>query len=467
MDDSRSDPATTPVSPSSTRRSQPDDGTRSGDTHFDVAVIGAGSAGETLTVELASNGRRVVVFEPELIGGECPYVACMPTKAMLHDAAIGRSWADSIRRRGEVVDHLDDSRHAGELERSGATLVRHRARLRSDGSIRAGGQRYDADGIVIATGSTISIPPVDGLADLGDRCWTSVDAMTADERPTRLAIVGGGVIGCELATIFARFGTEVHLLDVAPTAFPDLPPEIGDIVDDTLAVDGVRVRRGVSIDRVARRGGGVRTTFDTGACLDTDRLLIATGTQPRTTDLGLEELGVDPENLQVDHTGRVAGASSLWAIGDVAGFGEYTHLANRQAKVVAAALLGGAPQRFDDGVTPACVFTDPPIVTIGPRPADLSSDDVCWVSARMNEIARWTTDELGEGFLTIAVDRATHRVVAAHGIGTRFDELAAALVTAIDGGVSVDRLARSMWPFPSVGELLGVVYSRAAAELAS
>ena len=171
--------------------------------HFDVAVIGAGSAGEALAIELASNGRRVVVFEPGLVGGECPFVACMPTKAMLHDAAIGRSWADSIRRRADVVEHLDDSQHAHGLGGVGATLVRHAARIiTADGTIEADFDRYTADDIVIATGSDISMPPIDGLVELGDRCWTSADAMTTDERPTRLAIVGGGVIGCELATIF-------------------------------------------------------------------------------------------------------------------------------------------------------------------------------------------------------------------------------------------------------------------------
>ena len=458
MDDSRPDLA----NPSNSRADAGE-----GAHHFDVAVIGAGSAGETLATELASNGRRVVVFEPGRVGGECPFVACMPTKAMLHDAAIGRSWADSIRRRADVVEYLDDSQHAHDLQGVGATLVRHAAQITADGTIEADFERYAADDIVIATGSQISMPAIDGLDDIGDRCWTSVDAMTTDERPTRLAIVGGGVIGCELATIFSRFGTEVHLLDAAPTAFPDLPPEIGDIVDDVLEADGVRVRRGVTIDYVTRRGGGVRTAFETGARLDTDRLLIATGTQPRTDGLGLEHLGVDPKKMQVGLDGRVAGTSSLWAIGDVAGFGEYTHLANHQAHVVAAALLGGSTRRFDEVVTPACVFTDPPILTIGPRPAELSDDDVCWVSARMNEIARWTTDELEEGFLTIAVDRSTHTVVAAHGIGARFDELAAALVTAIDGQLSVDRLAQSMWPFPSVGEILGVVYSRAAEAVAS
>ena len=434
---------------------------------FDVAVIGGGSAGETLASELASSGRSVVVFEPALVGGECPYLACMPTKAMLHDAAVGRAWFDAVRRRSDVVEHLDDASHAAELERIGVVLVRSAARLVADRTIEAASQHYIADDIVIATGSEAIFPPITGLDDLGDRCWTSADAMTAQERPTRLAIVGGGVIGCELATIFTRFGTEVHLLDAAATAFEELPPEIGEIVDDALHAAGVRVRRGVAIERVGRRGGGVRTTLESGASLDTDRLLIATGTRPRTGGLGLENIGIDPDQLRVGESGRVEGAASLWAIGDVAGFGAYTHLANHQARVVAATICGDRTRRFDEVVAPACVFTDPPILTIGPTPSELSDDDVLWSTARLSETPRWTTDELVDGFLAIAVDRESHAVVAAHGIGAGFDELAAALVTAIDGELTVDRLAASMWPFPTVGEILGVVYSRAAAALAS
>ena len=438
------------------------------DAHrFDVAVIGGGSAGETVATELASNGRSVVVFEPALVGGECPYLACMPTKAMLHDAAIGRTWPDAVRRRSDVVEDLDDAGHAAELERTGVVLVRAAAQLVADRTIEAASKRYVADDIVIATGSDAILPPIPGLDDLGDRCWTSADAMTAHDRPTRLAIVGGGVIGCELATIFTRFGTEVHLLDVAATAFEDLPPEIGEILDDALGAAGVRVRRGVAIDRVERRGGGVRTTLGSGASLDTDRLLVATGTRPRTRGLGLEHVGIDPDHLRVGESGRVEGAPSLWAIGDVAGFGAYTHLANHQARVVAATICGDRTRRFDEVVTPACVFTDPPILTIGPTHAALSDDDVLWSTAHLSETPRWTTDELVDGFLAIAVDRKSHTVVAAHGIGAGFDDLAAALVTAIDGGLTVDHLARSMWPFPSVGEILGVVYSRAAAALAS
>lgn len=282
---------------------------------FDVAVIGGGGAAETLVSELAPAGFRVVVFEPNRVGGECPFVACMPTKAMLHDAATGRSWSESVRRRFDVVEHLDDTDHALELERNGATLVRATARLIEGGSIEAEGERYRADHIVLATGSEVAMPAITGLDTLGDRCWTSVDAMTAEEQPMRLAIVGGGVIGCELATIFSGFGTEVHLLDSAPDAFPDLPAEIGGVVDAALAAARVRVRRGVTIDRVERRGGGVRTVLDTGAYVDTDRLLVATGTRARTEDLGLEHVGLDgTEPPPVGSDGRVAGPPSLLSL---------------------------------------------------------------------------------------------------------------------------------------------------------
>ncbi|HSM66843.1 MAG TPA: hypothetical protein VK860_11100, partial [Ilumatobacteraceae bacterium] len=154
---------------------------------------------------------------------------------------------------------------------------------------------------------------------------------------------------------------------------------------------------------------------------------------------------------------------SVWAIGDVAGHGQYTHVANHQALVVADALVGSGSRRFDEVVVPACVFTDPPVMMIGPRPGE--ADTLQWFSARLSETPRWTTDNLMDGFLTIGVDPNTRAVAAAHGVGADFDVLAAALVTAIDGTLTVDQLRASMWPFPSVGEILGVVYSRAADSL--
>ena len=193
----------------------------------------------------------------------------------------------------------------------------------------------------------------------------------------------------------------------------------------------------------------------------TDRVLVATGRAPDLAGLGIDELGLDPEApLPVDDAGRVACPGSIWAIGDVAGKGQYTHLANHQAKVVANHLVGTGDRRFDDVVVPACIFTRPPVMMVGPTVADVG-DDAVWVDAKLSEVARWTTDSLGDGFLTIAVDRKTRCIMAAHGAGAGFDELASALITAIDGRVTVDRLAMSMWPFPTISELLGLVYQRA------
>jgi dihydrolipoamide dehydrogenase len=432
---------------------------------FDVAILGGGGAAEALVGALAGHGLEIVVFEELRVGGECPFVACMPSKAMLHDAAVGRNWPDAVRRREDVVEDLDDTDHAQQLTDNGATLVRGCATIAAAGRVRVGDIEYGADHIVIATGSEPIVPPIDGIDDLGDRCWTSDDAMLTEERPTRLAIIGGGAIGCEMATLFSRFGTEVHLLDVAPSAFPELPAEIGEIVDDGLRTSGARVCRGAEIERVERRGGGVRTTLANGAAVDTSIVLVAAGRRPRTQGLGLENVGVErPETLEVAPNGRVSADGSVWAIGDAAGKGQYTHLANHHAEVVADALVGPGTRQFGDVVTPACVFTDPPVMTIGPRPDEVTGD-VRWFSARLSETPRWTTDGLVDGFLTIAVDTSSRCVVAAHGAGAGFDVLAAALVTAIDGNLTVDQLRRSMWPFPSIGEILGVVYSRAADSL--
>jgi dihydrolipoamide dehydrogenase len=437
------------------------------DAPLDVAVIGAGSGGGTLAGLLAEAGARVALIESGRFGGECPFTACMPSKTMLHDAAAGVRWSDAVRHRDEVVDQLDDTRHARSLEARGVGLLRGAARFVDAGTLDVDGHTVAATHIVIATGAEDVAPDIDGLADLGELCWTSADALTAEERPARLTIIGGGIVGCELAHLFAGFGAEVHLLDHESAAFPELLPQVGEMVDDHLRAAGVRVCRGVELRRVEQRGGNVMVSLDNEASLATDRIVVATGSRPRLDGLDLERIGLDPaRQLPVGDDGRVDCAGSVWAVGDVVGRGQYTHLANHQARVVADHLIGTGTRRFDDVVLPACVFTDPPIMIVGPTVRDLEDDDdVVWVSAELSTIARWSTDNPATGMMAMAVRRSDRRVVAAHGVGTRFDELAAAIVTAIDGAVPVDRLAMSMLPFPTVSELLGVLYSRALAEL--
>jgi pyruvate/2-oxoglutarate dehydrogenase complex dihydrolipoamide dehydrogenase (E3) component len=325
------------------------------------------------------------------------------------------------------------------------------------------GVTLSADHIVIATGSEPVTPKIEGLDSLGDSYWTSQDALLVDERPARVTIVGGGVVGCELAHLFAGFGAEVHVLDLESRAFPDLVPEVGELVDDHLRGAGVRVCRGVEITRVEQRGGNVLISLGNDASLATDRLIGATGSRPRLRGLGVEHLGLDPSQpLPVSDDGRVDCPGSVWAIGDVVGTDRYTHVANHHARVVADQLIGDRRRRFGDSVVPACVFTTPPVMVVGPSVADLEHDeDVIWVRAELSSIARWSTDNPATGMMALAVRRSNRCVVAAHGVGERFDELAAALVTAIDGAIPIDRLAMSMQPFPTISELLGVLYSEA------
>lgn len=433
----------------------------------DVAVIGAGAAAKTLVAAVAGNNLDVVVFEADRVGGVCPFLACIPSKGLLHDGTHDRSWIDAVDRRDEIVDHLDDGDHATAIERHGARLVRARCRFVAKNLVEADGQRYHPGAVVIATGAEPIIPGIEGLPQLGKRLWASDDALTTAERPTRLAIMGGGPIGCELAQIYADFGTEVYLIDTNERAFPDLTEAIGAIVDDGLKAAGVHVRRGREIARFELRGDHALCHLDDGTAIEADRVVAAIGRRPRTDCLGLEHLDLDPsEPLPLSSAGRVECPGSVWAIGDVAGRGQYTHLANHQARVVADHLVGSGDRRFDDVVTPACVFTRPPLIMVGPSPAEAGAD-VVWVDAELADVARWTTDELGNGHLTMGVDPSTRTVVAAHGAGARFDELAATFVTMIDAKTPLDRLARSMMPFPTVSELVAVLVSRAIRALDS
>jgi dihydrolipoamide dehydrogenase len=428
----------------------------------DVAILGGGSAAEALVAALDGSGLDVTVFEPALVGGECPFTACMPSKSMLHDARAGTSWDHAVHRRDQVVAHLDDQGHADEVEAHGAHIVRERACIVSPTEVDAGGARWSVQHVVVATGATSVVPGIDGLDGLDDDLvWTSDDALTATERPESLVILGSGVIGTECAFLFSGFGTTVTLTDQSPTLLPDAPPRIGEIVAASLAARGIALRLGSEAVAVERHDGGVRVHVDGGDPMSGARLLVAVGRRPATTDIGLEHLGLDgTAPLPVDTGGRVRCDGSVWAIGDAAGQGQYTHLANHHARVVADQLVGAGTRRFDDAVLAACMFSTPPMIQVGPSWSELrDDDDVVGAGQELSGFPRAITDELGDGHLWVAARRSTRTLVAACGVGPGFDELVHALVVAIDGQVPVDRLRRSVWPFPTVGEILGPVFA--------
>lgn len=427
---------------------------------FTVAVIGGGSAAEALMRELHDSDHRIVVFEPHLLGGECPFYACMPSKAMLHDSATERGWDDAVARRDEIVSHRDDVGHVRDATELGVEIVRSRAEIVRRGVVRAGDVDYAVDHIVIATGAVHNTPDIDGLAPDHPRVWTSDDALSTSERPASVVMIGGGVIGSELAFMFAGFDVVATTLDSSERPADDLHPRVSELIADTLTSAGVDVVNGIEVDRVELTDDDVTVYRADGSSHRAERLLVSIGRSPRVHGIGLESLGVDADDISLDGAGRVVGdgVGDVWILGDAAGQQQYTHVANHHAAVVADHLAGSGSRTYDDVVVPACIFLDPPVIVVGPPWAELQDDDdVVWAEVEL-ATPRSSTDEHGPGFLAVAARRSTGCVIAANGIGARFDEIVHALVTAIDGRVPVRRLAQTMQPFPTVGEILGQVY---------
>jgi len=429
------------------------------DDRFDVGIVGAGSAAEALVRELDGSGLSIVVFEPHLVGGECPFLACMPSKAMLHDAMSGSSWHEAVERRDEIAEHRDDAEHAADLDALGVTLVRERADVVGEGLLRSNGVDVHVDHVVIATGSTENSLDVDGVDTCDDLVWTSDDALSTAHRPERLLIVGGGVIGAECSFIFSGLGTQVTMVHPGDRVMKHAAPEVSDILQESLHRAGVDVRCGERAVSIRRDGDAAVVSLSGGEQLTADRVLVAIGRHANTAGLGLESVGVDGnEPLPLDPNGRIRGDGSIWAIGDASGHGQYTHLANHHARVVADHLAGTATRSYDDITQVGCVFSNPPVIEVGSSWDELQADDdVVSVGVGLGDFPRSSTDELGDGHLWLAARRSTGCLVAASGIGPKFDELVHAIVFAIDGAVPVARLQLSMQPFPTIGEIFGPI----------
>ncbi|HEY3485883.1 MAG TPA: FAD-dependent oxidoreductase, partial [Ilumatobacteraceae bacterium] len=262
------------------------------------------------------------------------------------------------------------------------------------------------------------------------------------------------------------FGSQVTVIGMEKTLFPELAARVGEIVAHSLRGAGVDLVLGRTARAARSTAAGIELELDDGSTVAGDRVVVAVGKRARLHGLGLASVGLDEtKDLPVGDDGRIDVAGSMWAIGDVAGKGQYTHLANHQARVVAANLVGGS-RRFDEVTVPRCVFTDPPVAMVGPTRDELDGDDdVVWRERPVTDVARATTDATELGHFALAARRSTGTLVAGHGVGPHFDELIHAITFAIDGRVPVHELTRSMQPFPTFGELLGVLLSDLARDI--
>ena len=408
--------------------------------HYDVVVLGGGSVAEVLAPALADAGRSVAVVEQLRVGGECPYVACMPSKALLRAAAEGVTWAEALRRRDDVAEHLDDSGSAEALRDKGIELVRGRGEV-VDGDVHVAGRVLRAIDLVLATGSVPVVPDVPGLE--GTPTWTSDQALTSDDLPSRLLVLGGGAVGCELAQVYARFGSQVTLVESADQLLGDEDRTNAGLLADVLRGDGVEVLLSTSLERC---DGGAAHLSD-GTTRTVDRVLLAVGRRPALEGTGRTELDAD------DH-GRVA--PGVWAAGDLTGKAPYTHGANHQARVVVDTMLG-RERDVDHGAVPRVVHTDPPLASVGTTDGD----------AEVMDLARTARAAVDGGTGRLVLTARDGVLVGASAIGPHADALVAEAVLAVRARVPLAVLVDVVHAFPTWGEALEppvrALYERALA----
>lgn len=430
--------------------------------HVDVAVIGLGSAGEALSAALARSGRSVVGFEPNLIGGECPFTACMPSKVLLHHASLSApDWESARRHRDDVVNHLDDTGHHEELIEAGVTVVRERAHLDGERMVGAGENTWTADLVVLATGSAPVVPAIDGLDQ--ERIWTSDDLMTAPTLPGSCVLVGGGVIGCESAAILAGFGTAVTLVEGEDHLLAGaVAPEVGELLGERLADLGVDVRTGNDVEAIEHRDGDDEVRIAGGEAVSGACVLVAIGQAPVWDGVGLERVGLDGRP-DVDDDYVVGGLGWLRAIGDVDGRSPWTHAANHEAARLVE-LLTADDARPEVPNMPNCVFTDPPIGAVGLTAAqarDAGHEVICG-TARYSDIARYVTDQTFDGMVVVVADRDTGELLGCSGIGPRFDDTVSVVAALMRGGITVEEAAQHIIPFPTMSQVLTPAFQAVA-----